>query len=43
MAAAIPVAYVFYRLFERPAMMWSASLKPTRTARVVAPAPEQAA
>ena len=25
MAAAIPVAYVFYRMFERPAMTWSAS------------------
>ncbi|AOJ15457.1 acyltransferase family protein [Burkholderia vietnamiensis] len=43
MAAAIPVAYLFYRLFERPAMTWSASLKPARTARAVAPTPEQAA
>ncbi|WP_322088725.1 acyltransferase [Burkholderia sp. BCC1999] len=42
MAAAIPVAYLFYRMFERPAMMWSASFKPTRPARVVAPAPERA-
>jgi peptidoglycan/LPS O-acetylase OafA/YrhL len=29
-ATAIPVAYLFYRLFERPAMWWSARLKPTR-------------
>ncbi|KVE06821.1 acyltransferase family protein [Burkholderia anthina] len=43
MAVAIPVAYLFYRMFERPAMMWSASFKPTRTARVVASTPEQAA
>ncbi|CAB3751023.1 acyltransferase [Burkholderia sp. MSh2] len=43
MAAAIPVAYVFYRLFERPAMTWSASFRPTRSARAVAPAPERAA
>lgn len=43
MAVAIPVAYLFYRLFERPAMTWSASLKPTRTTRVAAPAPEQPA
>ncbi|KVP23514.1 acyltransferase [Burkholderia multivorans] len=42
-AVAIPVAYLFYLLFERPAMRWSASLKPTRTARVVAAAPERAA
>ena len=41
MAAAIPVAYVFYRMFERPAMTWSASL-PARPARVVTPAPERA-
>ncbi|OXH81372.1 acyltransferase, partial [Burkholderia multivorans] len=40
-AVAIPVAYLFYLLFERPAMRWSASLKPTRTARVVAAAPER--
>ncbi|RQZ63583.1 acyltransferase family protein [Burkholderia cepacia] len=43
MAAAIPVAYLFYRMFERPAMTWSASFKPSRPARVVAPAPERAA
>ncbi|MCA3922520.1 MAG: acyltransferase, partial [Burkholderia sp.] len=42
MAAAIPVAYLFYRMFERPAMMWSASFKPTRPARVATPAPERA-
>ncbi|WP_034192187.1 acyltransferase family protein, partial [Burkholderia cenocepacia] len=42
MAVAIPVAYLFYRMFERPAMMWSASFKPTRAARVVASTPEQA-
>ncbi|MDN7745051.1 acyltransferase [Burkholderia multivorans] len=42
-AVAIPVAYLFYLLFERPAMRWSASLKPTRTARVVTAAPERAA
>ncbi|PRH45617.1 acyltransferase family protein [Burkholderia multivorans] len=42
-AVAIPVAYLFYLLFERPAMRWSASLKPTRTTRVVAAAPERAA
>ncbi|MGU7775096.1 acyltransferase family protein [Burkholderia sp. MR1-5-21] len=41
-ALAIPVAYLFYRLIERPAMLWSASLKPSRGARVVAPAPERA-
>ncbi|GAB2918442.1 acyltransferase [Paraburkholderia jirisanensis] len=28
MCVAIPVAYVFYRLVELPAMKWSASLKP---------------
>ncbi|WP_323119777.1 acyltransferase family protein [Burkholderia alba] len=28
MALAIPVAYLFYRIFELPAMHWSASLKP---------------
>ncbi len=28
MLVAIPVAYVFYRLVELPAMKWSASLKP---------------
>ncbi|WP_321857379.1 acyltransferase [Burkholderia cenocepacia] len=43
MAVAIPVAYLFYRMFERPAMMWSASFKPNRAARVVASTPEQAA
>ncbi|THJ57239.1 acyltransferase [Burkholderia sp. LS-044] len=43
MAAAIPVAYLFYRMFERPAMTWSASFKPSRPARVVATAPERAA
>ncbi|MDN7428966.1 acyltransferase [Burkholderia sp. AU16741] len=43
MAVAVPVAYLFYRMFERPAMMWSASFKPTRTTRVVASTPEQAA
>ena len=43
MAVAVPVAYLFYRMFERPAMMWSASFKPTRSARVVASTPEQAA
>lgn len=33
MLVAIPVAYVFYRLIELPAMKWSASLKPkNRTA-----------
>ncbi|RQV81112.1 acyltransferase family protein [Burkholderia anthina] len=42
MAVAIPVAYLFYWMFERPAMMWSASFKPTRAARVVASTPEQA-
>ncbi|QVN22252.1 acyltransferase family protein [Burkholderia pyrrocinia] len=42
MAAAIPVAYLFYRMFERPAMTWSASFKPTRPARVVTQAPERA-
>ncbi|SDG45802.1 acyltransferase family protein [Paraburkholderia phenazinium] len=38
MLVAVPVAYVFYRLVELPAMKWSASLKPrnraaTRAAR----------
>ncbi|ANB72791.1 acyltransferase [Paraburkholderia phytofirmans OLGA172] len=32
MLVAVPVAYVFYRLVELPAMKWSASFKP-RTAR----------
>ncbi|TDN70080.1 acyltransferase [Paraburkholderia sp. BL10I2N1] len=35
MLVAIPVAYVFYRLVELPAMKWSASLKPkAKAARV---------
>jgi peptidoglycan/LPS O-acetylase OafA/YrhL len=34
MLVAIPIAYVFYRLVELPAMKWSASLKPK--AKVVA-------
>jgi peptidoglycan/LPS O-acetylase OafA/YrhL len=33
MLVAVPVAYVFYRLVELPAMKWSASFKP-KTARV---------
>jgi peptidoglycan/LPS O-acetylase OafA/YrhL len=28
MLVAVPVAYVFYRLIELPAMTWSASFKP---------------
>ncbi|WP_179400801.1 acyltransferase family protein [Burkholderia guangdongensis] len=40
MAAAIPVAYLFYRLFEQPAMRWSARLKPARRA-AIAPAAER--
>ncbi len=39
MAAAIPLAWLFYRLVERPAMRWSASLKPApKAARTGAPA-----
>jgi peptidoglycan/LPS O-acetylase OafA/YrhL len=33
MLVAVPVAYVFYRLVELPAMKWSASLKPKSKAR----------
>jgi peptidoglycan/LPS O-acetylase OafA/YrhL len=33
MCVAIPVAYVFYRLVELPAMKWSASLKPKSRAK----------
>ena len=36
MLVAVPVAYVFYRLVELPAMKWSASLKPKSKARVAA-------
>jgi peptidoglycan/LPS O-acetylase OafA/YrhL len=37
MLVAVPVAYVFYRLVELPAMKWSASLKPkNRGSRVAA-------
>jgi peptidoglycan/LPS O-acetylase OafA/YrhL len=36
MLVAVPVAYVFYRLVELPAMKWSASLKPRNKARVAA-------
>lgn len=32
MFVAVPVAYVFYRLVELPAMKWSASFKPKKTA-----------
>jgi peptidoglycan/LPS O-acetylase OafA/YrhL len=28
MLVAVPVAYLFYRIVELPAMKWSASLKP---------------
>jgi peptidoglycan/LPS O-acetylase OafA/YrhL len=31
MLVAVPVAYVFYRLVELPAMKWSASFKPKPT------------
>jgi peptidoglycan/LPS O-acetylase OafA/YrhL len=31
MAAAIAVAYLFYTLFERPAIRWSARMRPART------------
>lgn len=43
MAISIPVAYLFYRLVERPAMRWSANLKPSHGARVAPPAPERIA
>jgi peptidoglycan/LPS O-acetylase OafA/YrhL len=33
MLVAVPVAYVFYRLVELPAMKWSASFKPKAAAR----------
>jgi peptidoglycan/LPS O-acetylase OafA/YrhL len=36
MLVAVPVAYVFYRLVELPAMKWSASLKPKNKGRVAA-------
>jgi len=36
MLVAVPVAYVFYRLVELPAMKWSASLKTRNKARVAA-------
>lgn len=35
-AAVIPVAYLFYRMFELPAMRWSASLKPKRAVAAAA-------
>jgi peptidoglycan/LPS O-acetylase OafA/YrhL len=35
MLVAVPVAYVFYRLVELPAMKWSASLKPKNRGGVV--------
>ncbi|MDA0570554.1 acyltransferase family protein [Burkholderia gladioli] len=39
LAAAIPLAWLFYRAVERPAMRWSASLKPApKTAPATAPA-----
>ncbi|MEK6346324.1 MAG: acyltransferase [Burkholderia sp.] len=39
MAAAIPLAWAIYRLVERPAMRWAASLKPAaKPARATAPA-----
>lgn len=43
MAISIPVAYLFYRLVERPAMRWSANLKPSHGARVAPPAQERIA
>jgi peptidoglycan/LPS O-acetylase OafA/YrhL len=36
MLVAMPVAYVFYRLVELPAMKWSASLKPRNKGRSAA-------
>ena len=33
MLVAVPVAYVFYRLVELPAMKWSASFKPKTRAK----------
>ncbi|ABM48784.1 acyltransferase family protein [Burkholderia mallei NCTC 10247] len=35
-AAVIPVAYLFYRMFELPAMRWSTSLKPKRAVAAAA-------
>ncbi|AHI81655.1 acyltransferase family protein [Burkholderia thailandensis USAMRU Malaysia  len=35
-AAVVPVAYLFHRMFELPAMRWSASLKPKRTVAAAA-------
>jgi peptidoglycan/LPS O-acetylase OafA/YrhL len=39
MLVAVPVAYVFYRLVELPAMKWSASLKPKSKGSVAAARP----
>ncbi|KVK82159.1 acyltransferase family protein [Burkholderia sp. MSMB1498] len=35
-AAVIPVAYLFYRMFELPAMRWSTNLKPKRAVAAAA-------